>query len=1071
MWYLSCKKFWRASRLVHSGGTGKRNVTEPTRTEKYDKPPDLVILTTKAVDPSVRPYVDYNEVWTKGPDDLRQWEQIAAVAEFTTGTQETFTNQSIEARDQIERRLFQLSVTPVRTHSYGFTVVNTTLIIYLLTPSGLFHSPAIECTHVTLVTLLYRLLHLSDTELGVLAFDLLQPLTPLSPPLKLPYPPLNNLTPTSLRPPSAPPLLSTSISEVVFRRFKATGRATSAFRAECAYGDGSRVERAVSLVFTESERERNEESCRIQDLIAKATLEERKGLSRTLECARSEFSLGPELHSEDLHEEEEERRKIWEKEREKGEKDKLVTPPLVYRSVEWTVHEECFESIYTVKSTRELVVVLIGALEGLRSLHALGFVHGDPSDANIMIDSNKEGRLIDYNLSLDKNRTETTRLERSGTFPFLARAVLKGEKSFRHELWHDVESIIYVCIVVAFRTSPAFGDDAKMSNEARSFWTSWRTDGGRISKESLCGARGRNDIVNAFQPGWDGLGKVLEVVYPYCGLTSKFTEFVSFEENDKELAKPWREGTTEEETLIKLINELKPPLHPVLSTKSGHVYEKELVLKYLKDNEGRDPVTGEALTEDDLVEVKTAPSTPAAPPRPPTFTSVPALLHVLQGEWDSVMLECLELRKQGAELRQELSHALYKEDAAMRVLARITRERDEARSALASVKATLGAGFSAEPSAGGDVEMEVEAEAAAGGLTGDAKSRVEATVATLSGGRKKRKAAEGHATAADIEAYTTSTTIPSLHGTKPPGVSAIGLAKDASLIVTGGLDKNVQIYDRETSKILSTLKGHTKKVTAVVATKGLTDDALPKFVVSSSLDKAVRVWFPNGNKTVYGSAGILTTGGEVNALSLHPSDSLVASASSDGTWSIHDLTTAKPSTLLTVSLPEDAPEGTANTAIAFHPDGGLIAVGSSDSTIRIFEAISTKCVATFPGHSEVGGGAIAALAFSENGYNLASSAASSAQVKIWDLRKLSNSGNIDLAEGAVVNALEFDSSASFLAAAGTDLRVYANKTWAQLLVTDDNASELTGVSWGALGKEIVTSGLDRTVRIVAPKAE
>lgn len=75
----------------------------------------------------------------------------------------------------------------------------------------------------------------------------------------------------------------------------------------------------------------------------------------------------------------------------------------------------------------------------------------------------------------------------------------------------------------------------------------------------------------------------------------------------------------------------------------------------------------------------TAPSTPAAPPRAPTFTSVPSLLHTLQSEWDATMLECLELRRAGDELRLELSHALYKEDAAMRVLARLTRERDEAR--------------------------------------------------------------------------------------------------------------------------------------------------------------------------------------------------------------------------------------------------------------------------------------------------------------------------------------------------------------------------------------------------------
>jgi pre-mRNA-processing factor 19 len=43
------------------------------------------------------------------------------------------------------------------------------------------------------------------------------------------------------------------------------------------------------------------------------------------------------------------------------------------------------------------------------------------------------------------------------------------------------------------------------------------------------------------------------------------------------------------------------------------------------------------------------------------------------------MLECAELRKVGNQLRQDLSHALYKEDAAMRVLARVIKERDEAR--------------------------------------------------------------------------------------------------------------------------------------------------------------------------------------------------------------------------------------------------------------------------------------------------------------------------------------------------------------------------------------------------------
>lgn len=45
------------------------------------------------------------------------------------------------------------------------------------------------------------------------------------------------------------------------------------------------------------------------------------------------------------------------------------------------------------------------------------------------------------------------------------------------------------------------------------------------------------------------------------------------------------------------------PQDPVLSTKSGHVYERRLILKYITEN-GTDPITGEKLEESDLVTVK-----------------------------------------------------------------------------------------------------------------------------------------------------------------------------------------------------------------------------------------------------------------------------------------------------------------------------------------------------------------------------------------------------------------------------------------------------------------------------------
>ena len=139
----------------------------------------------------------------------------------------------------------------------------------------------------------------------------------------------------------------------------------------------------------------------------------------------------------------------------------------------------------------------------------------------------------------------------------------------------------------------------------------------------------------------------------------------------------------------------EPPQDPVISNKSGHIYERRLITKYITDN-GTDPLTGEKLEESDLISVKAsmfcfqvafsvaitylALSDPkTAPPRPPTHSSIPALIHTFQNEWDAIALETFALKQQYNSLRQELSYALYAQDAASRVVARLIRERDAAR--------------------------------------------------------------------------------------------------------------------------------------------------------------------------------------------------------------------------------------------------------------------------------------------------------------------------------------------------------------------------------------------------------
>ena len=119
----------------------------------------------------------------------------------------------------------------------------------------------------------------------------------------------------------------------------------------------------------------------------------------------------------------------------------------------------------------------------------------------------------------------------------------------------------------------------------------------------------------------------------------------------------------------------------------GVVYEKRLIEQYINEH-GTEPSSGDALTADDLLPVK---SSRIVRPRPPTLTSIPALLATFQNEWDSLALETYNLKEQLARTREELATALYQHDAAVRVIARLTRERDQARDSLSKVTVADGA--------------------------------------------------------------------------------------------------------------------------------------------------------------------------------------------------------------------------------------------------------------------------------------------------------------------------------------------------------------------------------------------
>lgn len=491
----------------------------------------------------------------------------------------------------------------------------------------------------------------------------------------------------------------------------------------------------------------------------------------------------------------------------------------------------------------------------------------------------------------------------------------------------------------------------------------------------------------------------------------------------------------------------QPPIHPVVSLKSGHVFEKSLIEKHLQVT-GTCPVTGEELRREDLLDLKTNPS---IAPRPPSATSIPGLIQLFQNEWDAIMLETHTLNKHLDSVRQELAHALYQHDAACRVIARLIKERDEAREMLANTQDNV-AGALQKIQSSGPVAMEDGKESA--GISEKAMKNMTNVAKTLSANRKKliKNLAGEVARREKLKQYTVTSSV-SLHSPSKgiDGILCLDLhPRQQELLMTGGLDNNAIIFNRQTGKVLDTLKGHTKKLTDVKF------HPTEQVVFTTSSDGTGIVWSQDTKSGKYAAQYTLKDHeGEVTGCTLHPSGQYLVTASTDKTWCFYDVATGSMRQKV-----QDEKVTDGYTRVSFHPDGLILGAGTADSIVRIFDVKVQKNVANFMGHT----GKVTALSFSENGFFLASGDEKGV-VKLWDLRKLQNFHTIPFKSADAIGSLEFDASGSYLAVTGPDISIYATKQWETVKTWTDHSKEVTALKFGNNADWFASTSKDRTLKI------
>ncbi|KAK5083629.1 hypothetical protein LTR05_006132 [Lithohypha guttulata] len=457
-------------------------------------------------------------------------------------------------------------------------------------------------------------------------------------------------------------------------------------------------------------------------------------------------------------------------------------------------------------------------------------------------------------------------------------------------------------------------------------------------------------------------------------------------------------------TVCSISGEL--PQQPVVSRKSGNVYEKRLIEAYISEN-GTEPTTGAPLTTEDLLDIQGAHT---VRPRPPELTSIPALLGAFQQEWDALALEVFTLQQNLAQTRQELSTALYQNDAAVRVIARLTQERDTAREALRNINV---AGPAAQ-STNGDA-MHVDSRP----LPDAVQARIVSTQQELMKTRRKRPVPAEWATPDTISLFKPVRTVE----TSCSDPSFLSVRKSKSTAIIGsrhGGAYTISLADGTVSTVASN---------ADAITAGTWVGSRIAIGTSSGKVKIIE----NGDEVA--SFGSHT--GQVTGLSLHPSGEILASVSSDKTYAIYDLK-----------------QNQSVTQVQASSDGHLLATGGRNGQLQIFEVNSGSVGGVF----ELGAPATA-ICFSENGTWVATATKGSTAASIWDLRKTGAEGLIHTLEvGHDITSLDWDYTAQYLligGSAGITVKQYTKSTklWSEPFKAPLSS---VGLGWGDSAQSIIS---------------
>ena len=515
------------------------------------------------------------------------------------------------------------------------------------------------------------------------------------------------------------------------------------------------------------------------------------------------------------------------------------------------------------------------------------------------------------------------------------------------------------------------------------------------------------------------------------------------------------------------------PQEPVFATSTGHVYEKRLIEKALNASSGKCPVTGKIIEKEQLLPIET---NRAIAPRMPETTSITNLLQTFQSEWDAVLLETHTLKKSLHETRQQLSQALYQNDAANRVIGRLLKEREQLREQLANGVAAATATTTAN---GNNAPVETSnnnSSSSSNNNSNDNNMEVDNSINNsapfsktvvdtlinyskeiLPTLKKDRPLPDNFTTVETIGKFNEIGKY-SPHSVSKVGINCVSIHSDNGNILTGGNDTHGKIFSMKDKRVVGTLRGHTKPV---VCAEFISNSSDNNSAVTGSDDNTCKIFkFTNKGRDKYECTQTLNhhKSGGVNGLNVHPCGKYMVSTANDKTMGFWDLETG--------TILQDATYNDVACSPSFHPNGMLVSMGINN-TVGLYDVRTSvkEHVLTLDGHNS----AITSISFSPIGTHVVSGDVDGV-VKVWDLRKKhkGKSGDIaTLSENQSITSVGFDYSNKYVTAtSGNGVKVWEFKKWNSTIFTQtDEDVEFKGAAFSHNSSYLALASSGRYLKI------